>query len=263
MLRDHVLVHRDRLRPVAGGEVHRREVGAGARIVAGQRQVALEERNGLLVVALVVEHVGLAADRLAVVRVAREHVLEGRQRLRAGTTGRAAPRARRPCRGGSRASLSSGAASRLLGQVGHERLHLGRQLDRLRRRRREPRRPRPPGRRGRVRARLRRLRRQDRRPDAESRDQQQTEDREARRGESATRRRRRRGAAAPRGRRAARRTRSRTWRRARPSCRTASRSARQASGGTISEAARASKGGGAHSWRSATIGSSRAARRAG
>ena len=40
-------------------------------------EIALEERDRLLVVVLVVEDVGLAADRLAVVRVAREHVLEG------------------------------------------------------------------------------------------------------------------------------------------------------------------------------------------
>ena len=81
MLGDDVLVHPDRLRRVAGGEVHGRQVRARARVVTRERQVALEDRDRLLVIATVVEHVRLAVKRLAIVRVAREDVIEGGERL--------------------------------------------------------------------------------------------------------------------------------------------------------------------------------------
>ena len=211
----------------------------------------------------VVEDVGLAANGLAVVGVDPEHVVEGRQRL--GLVGRIDLR-RAPVDLGQPDPQRLVLRRRLgtLLQVDDEGLHLGGDLGRQRL-----------GRltalgRGRraagasARARLRRRGRQDHRPDGESRHQQQAEYPEPAGGEpppGIAGRRGRNGATveryaalgaepgAGRGRCAALGTEA--------GCR-GGRHAR----GTISEPARASKAG-VHSWRRATMGSSRAARRAG
>jgi len=79
---DDVLIRCDRALGLSGVEIHRAEVGLRARVVGAERQVLLERRNRLLVVVPVVVEVRDAAERVGVLRVEREDVVVGVDRVR-------------------------------------------------------------------------------------------------------------------------------------------------------------------------------------
>ena len=186
---DDGLVGGDRTVGVASIQVHGTEVGARARVVRLQRQVAYEQGDRLLVLLVVVVDVGRATQRVGVLGVDLERVLEGGERV----GGVGGVELRCPVFHLPEPRPHVHVLGLLLGlrrQVGDEGLHLRRECERDRR---MPLGQLPSRRRGLGRGRVRPARcpalgrNQDQRPDGEACAQKDAQNRGARHGESPAR----------------------------------------------------------------------------